>query len=57
MQLVAMKTTGEFFRAQSVSESVDEQVAVKVAIEADAGEELNFQLMTDAEFKAWLASQ
>lgn len=57
MQLVATKLSGEFFRAQSVSESVDEQVAVKAAIEADVGEELFFQVMTDVEFKQWLMSQ
>jgi len=57
MQLVATKATGEFFRAQSVSESVDEQAAVKATMEADAGEKLMFQVMSDAEFKEWLISQ
>lgn len=57
MQLVATKLTGEFFRAQSITESVDEQATVKAAMEADAGEKLNFQIMTDVEFEDWLSSQ
>lgn len=57
MQLVATKTTGEFFRAQTVTESVQEQEVVKAVMEADAGEELNFQIMTNAEFEEWLNSQ
>lgn len=57
MQLVATKLTGEFFRAQSITESVDEQATVKAAMEADAGEKLNFQIMTYVEFEDWLSSQ
>lgn len=56
MQLVATKQNGEFFRAQSVSELVEEQAVVKATMESDAGEELNFQVMSDAEFENWLAS-
>jgi len=55
MQLVATRLTGEFFRAQSISE--EEKASVQVAMQKDAGEELAFQIMTDTEFESWLASQ
>jgi hypothetical protein len=54
MQIVATKQNGDFFRAQSVSESIEEQETVKTAMESDAGEELNFQVMSDVEFEQWL---
>lgn len=53
MQLVAT-LNGVFFRAQSITESEIE--AVKEAMLQDQ-DGLVFQVMTDAEFDAWLASQ
>ena len=55
MQLVATKITGEFFRAQTVTEA--EITDIQTAMESDAEEELIFQIMTEAEFETWLVSQ
>lgn len=56
MQLVAtIKETSAFFRAQSVSE--EEIELVKQAMQNDTEQELEFQVMSDADFETWLTAQ